>query len=230
MINAVGSLRRRLLLLAAAAGGYLWFYMLEQAGGAPGHIMFIPLDSYIPFIPEFVVFYISWYIYLLVPAVLLFLRDEGEFLRYGAFLTGALYMACLVYTLWPNGIELRADLSAATGPFNALVRLLYELDTPTNSAPSLHAAQSVAAHVAIVRLAAKRRRSRVIGVLSMALCVLILLSTVYIKQHSIADMLWGLLLAGVLGTVIYGGGSLKRRISGDRKLQRAAAGSSVDGA
>ena len=190
-------------LLIPLGLSYLWFFILEVVEPHPRYFMYTPMDDFIPFLPVFIIPYVIWYFYIAVPGVVLLLQDAAAFCRYASFLTGCMMISCAIYTFLPNGILLRPDLTGEPGAFNAVIRLLYSIDTPTNSAPSLHVAQSVGAHVAILRYNRKNKKKRGVLPASLVLCVLIMLSTVFIKQHSVLDIWAGLLLAAVLYFAVY---------------------------
>lgn len=183
--------------------GFLWFYILERVAMPPRFILHVRLDDSIPFVPVFIIPYVVWYFYIALPAVVMLFKSPWEFKRYMAFLAGGMFVACAVYTLWPNGIDLRPDLAGETGPFSAAIRFLYSIDTPTNSAPSIHTTFSVGAHLAIIRYNQNRLNKPWIAPLSALVMVLIILSTVLVKQHSVVDLLAGLFLAIVLHVILY---------------------------
>ena len=79
------------------------------------------------------------------------------------------------------------------------MRRLYRSDTPMNVCPSIHVFNSVTLMLAYYRSAifdAPRRRW--MRAAAMVLCVSISLSTILLKQHSVIDVVFGLLLALLL--------------------------------
>jgi membrane-associated phospholipid phosphatase len=119
------------------------------------------------------------------------------------FLTLGMLIACTVYTLFPNGQSLRPALYNYDDPFCRLIRFIYSNDTPANCAPSIHVIYSVAAHSAITAYNKKRKRIAWISVLSLNFAIVCIVSTVFIKQHSVIDLISGLLLSGMLYCIIY---------------------------
>lgn len=180
-----------------------WFYTLEKEITQPEYLLYTRLDDYIPFAPLFVVPYVLWYFYVTVPAVFLFIKSPVEFSRMAAFLTMGMIIACSIYSLFPNGQALRPDLNSHNEPLVRLIRFIYSVDSPANCAPSIHVIFSVAAHTAIARYNNLRQRIGWINGASLILSALCILSTVFIKQHSVIDLIMGLLLSGVLYLLIY---------------------------
>ena len=109
---------------------------------------------------------------------------------------------CLaVYWVFPNGLDLRPD----TVPDNFLgwmVGLLYSMDTSTNVCPSIHVSTSVAVGL----IAGKNRwfsKKPALRWLLYFWIVLICLSTMMIKQHSVIDVACGTILSLALFPVVF---------------------------
>lgn len=161
----------------------------------------IPLDGLIPFCPAFAVFYVLWYPMLAAAGILLLLRNAGAFRRYLIFLTLAYGLSAVIYLLWPNGQDLRPDLSQPGNVFEAFLAGLYRADTNTNVLPSLHVTGSMAILFGLwdeVSL----RRSAVFPVAAV-LAALVIASTVLVKQHAVLDVLAGLVFSILLWPAVY---------------------------
>ena len=76
-----------------------------------------------------------------------------------------------------------------TDLFNWGVSLVYSLDQPLNAFPSLHVAIPVIATLFIYL------RNRKLGIYLLPVTMLVILSTVFIKQHAVFDVVGGLILA-----------------------------------
>jgi len=104
--------------------------------------------------------------------------------------------------VWPNGLDLRPETFPRDNFFTGLVADLYQRDTSTNVFPSIHVYNSVVAFIAINRCKALRKR-KVIRAGAFVLSTLIILSTVFLKQHSVADVLGAFVMNAVLYVIIY---------------------------
>ncbi len=160
------------------------------------------LDALVPFCPAFVVFYILWFPMLAVTGILLLLRSGAAFRRYMVFLTLAYGLSAVIYLLWPNGQDLRPDLSQPGNVFEAFLAGLYRADTNTNVLPSLHVTGSLAILFGLWD-EASLRRSAVFPVAAV-LAVLVIASTVLVKQHAVLDVLAGLVFSILLWLPVYG--------------------------
>jgi len=86
-----------------------------------------------------------------------------------------------------------------------LVHFLYDKDTPTNVCPSIHVFATIATHICLVKSPHMKELipRQTIKHLSLILSVLICLSTMFLKQHSVIDVICGILLATVLYFVVF---------------------------
>ena len=100
----------------------------------------------------------------------------------------------LISYVYPNGQHLRPDLSAAgDGVFISAIRFLYKIDTPTNIFPSMHVFNATASCIALFQNE-RCRKNKVFTVSQIVLTVSIVLSTMFLKQHSVADVMTALIL------------------------------------
>lgn len=195
---------KRWIMLPLLILSGLWFYLLEQNVLVAEYNLYVRLDDYIPFVPAFVIPYILWYPYTGLPGFFLFFQSSKEFMKTAAFLLWGMIISCTVYTLFPNGQELRPEnINELEGIFVGLIRSIYGVDTPTNSAPSIHVIYSVCAHIAIYRYNNQHRRILWINIVSLILSASCILSTVFIKQHSVVDLVAGLFVSALLYFAIY---------------------------
>ena len=170
----------------------------------------LPVDQRIPFIPQFVYFYVLWFALLAATGLWLLLRDGMGFRRYMLYLTAAYFFSMVFYLLVPNGQDLRPQLPSGGGLSVAIVRMLYQVDTNTNVLPSLHVIASLG--VAFAVTGARSVTSRLAKWGAVVLAVVISASTLFIKQHAVLDVVAGLLVGVVLHLLI--GWLFSRRKSG----------------
>ena len=168
-------------------------YFVTQHLGLQYHVVHLPLDDRIPFCPAFVVFYILWYFY--VPGCMLWacLRAKDVFCRQAAALFSGAFLCVAVFVLCPTCIDFRPAAEGA-GVFRALCRLIYAHDAPVNVFPSLHCYEALVLHLVTFRAPPLRAR-KALRLVSFALVLLICLSTLFVKQHSAADLIAGCTLA-----------------------------------
>ena len=74
--------------------------------------------------------------------------------------------------------------------------MIYSVDTPTNVLPSIHVYNSIGAMAAIAHSTSLKKHRGVLG-------ILIIFSTVFLKQHSITDVIAALAMACMIYPFVY---------------------------
>lgn len=114
-------------------------------------------------------------------------------------------IALIVYTVFPNGLNLRLTDIGRNNILVTIVQFLYASDTPTNVCPSIHVFATISAHLCLVKskhmqkLNSRKRIKKVSWVLTVLIC----LSTVFLKQHSVIDLICGAILSIGLYFVVF---------------------------
>lgn len=150
------------------------------------------MDRLVPLQPVWAPVYASHLLFVFLPVLLL--RQEElirrTFLAYLlVWITG--YVCFLVYpTVAP-----RTDEVTETGFFAWCLRGIYSADPPRNCFPSLHVAHDFVSVVACWRV------HRGVGLAAGLWASLIAVSTLFTKQHYVADVVAGVVLAGVAHVV-----------------------------
>lgn len=167
------------------------------------HIMHCSLDDVIPFCEYFIIPYISWFLYIAVACMFVLLKGtDSEYVKLGISLIIGMSLSLTICMIYPSGLNLRPDEFPRQNIFSYLVSLIYLTDTPTNVFPSIHVFNSLAIHISISKLKALENYKWVKNS-SLILCILICLSTVFLKQHSFLDVLGAIILTSVLYIAIY---------------------------
>ena len=190
---------------------YDWTGQLYPAGsGFRLDAVFGGLDNAIPFVPEMVIFYVYLFYPLVILTMLYFTFVEykkGYALGWSLVLINA--MAVLIYIIFPvSTYWWRQDLLAhpIVGNFWAnQVYNVYAGDTSFNCFPSLHAAVSTICYYTWFRYSKIKASNVTTGVTIAAFVIAggVILSTLFIKQHYIADEVAGIVLAGITGRLLF---------------------------
>ena len=178
-----------------------WFMWLESRSNLPYHVIHVKLDDMIPFVEYFIVPYLLWFVYVAAVFVYLFFKNRREFYQYCIFLFTGMTLFLIVSTLYPNGHLLRPNTFARNNIFTFAVQILYQADTATNIFPSLHVYNSIAAHRAVAN-SETLAGNRLIRGGSFVLMVSIILATMFLKQHSVLDVISGILLGLVMEQLV----------------------------
>lgn len=181
-----------------------WFFYLEQTVTSDYHLIHTAIDDKIPFIEFFIVPYLLWFAYIAVTiGYFFFFAEKSEFYRLIALLFGGMTVFLIISTIYPNGLDLRPDTFARDNVFVDMVKALYVTDTPTNVLPSIHVYNSIGAYIAISRNKNLRKHPLVQG-FTFVLTISIVLSTMFLKQHSVVDVIAACAMASVFYLLVYG--------------------------
>lgn len=181
-----------------------WFRYLEQKVNMNSEfkIIHMDIDDYIPFCEIFIVPYYLWFAYVAATICYLMVTNKQDYWRSYVFLVTGMTIFLIVSTLWPNGHLLRLDTMPRDNIFTDMVAYLWRSDTPTNLWPSIHVYNSIGVHISIAKSKAFANQKG-IQVASFILAVSIILATVFLKQHSVFDMLTAFLMAAVMYPIVY---------------------------
>lgn len=171
-----------------------WFGYLEKNVTNNFHIIHTALDERIPFVEMFIVPYLLWFVFITFATLYFFFTSRSEFYRMAAFMIIGMTVFLIISTIYPNGQILRPTVFARENIFVDLVRDLYIGDTPTNIFPSIHAYNSIGVHLA-VRNSERLKENKIAQHGTFMLAVLIILSTMFLKQHSVLDVIGAIILA-----------------------------------
>ena len=179
-----------------------WFRHLEETVTGRYQVIHVALDDMIPFCEVFVIPYMLWFAYVAVVVAYLFLNDKDDYFRTFIFLCTGMTVFLLISTLWPNGHHLRPYTMPRNNIFTRLVSTLYKADTPTNLWPSIHVYNSLGCHIAVMKNK-RLKKHKGIRIGSLILCTSIIMSTMFIKQHSVYDVVTAFIMATVMYGIVY---------------------------
>lgn len=151
------------------------------------------VDQAIPFIKYFALPYSIWIFYIYVCLFYFFKKDVNVYYR--ALIT---YIVCaLICYLIYSVFQTTVDRPVVTGsdPFSALMRYIYNRDQPYNCFPSIHCFSSYMV-MRMVWTSSFRNKWNITLITGMS--SLIILSTLFVKQHVIMDALAGFFLVEVV--------------------------------
>lgn len=116
-----------------------------------------------------------------------FFVDVPAFRRMMYFVIVTYTITVLIYLFFPTCQNLRPEAFVRNNLLTRFIELFYSFDTNTNVCPSLHVIGSVAAMFGLWDCKALQSVGWKIAATSIAVCIS--LSTVFMKQHSIMDVL-----------------------------------------
>lgn len=172
------------------------FHFLESRTVFAYHLIHNPIDDLIPFCEYFIVPYLLWFPYQII-AIMFFIfynKNKDEYYQLIKNLCMGMTIFLVVSWLYPNGQLLRPTSFVHDNIFTHLVGMLYATDTPTNILPSIHVFNSLAIHMSLTHCQSLQNK-RGVFTGSFVLTSLIILSTMFLKQHSVVDVTLGIAMA-----------------------------------
>lgn len=187
-----------LIYTAIYMGG---FQILENARHVHYHVIHTWLDDQIPFCEYFIIPYVLWFLFNgVVVGWFVLHAEKHEYYRLITALMLGMTAFLVVSVVYPNRLALR-PYNVNTGNLcGKLVELLYRTDTSTNVLPSIHVYNTVVLCHAVNTCRALRSRKGVLFSCNL-FSVLVILSTMFLKQHSVIDVCLGLVMAMLLQIV-----------------------------
>ncbi len=179
----------------------LAFMLLERAFNVDYNVVYCALDDIIPFCEYFVIPYYFWFVFIIGIQIYSFFFDIPTFLNYIKYTIYTYTLTLIIYIIYPTSQELRPMVFERQNVFTDIVTFLYGFDTNTNVCPSLHVIGSFA-----VYFAARKSRlfsSRPWRLIFLIVTVLISISTVFLKQHSVIDIFYALIVCAVCYPFVY---------------------------
>lgn len=165
-----------------------FFFVVERVWIRKNYYpIYCPLDDAIPFCEYFLIPYLFWFVFLVGIHIYTLLYDTESFKRLMKFIIISYSAAMLIYILFPNCQELRPAVFERDNIFTRFIEGFYQFDTNTNVCPSIHVIGSVA--VMLCAWNSKHFSTAGWRITFGIVALLISVSTVFLKQHSLVDVI-----------------------------------------
>lgn len=178
------------------------FGFLEIVPPKDAHLIHCALDDRIPNMAIFIYPYMSWFPYIVVCAALAIKNlDDRQFKKAVLVLTTGMNIFLFISYVWPTGLDLREsivyDLHTLSGN---LLKFVQTVDTPKSVFPSMHV------YVTLVLQYTLEMQKKLVPAweiwVGRVLAVLIVLSTMFTKQHSAVDVTAAIVMFAVLALAV----------------------------
>lgn len=177
----------------------LWYFGLQHWRGDVVFVdVYTSIDKMLPFVPLFIWPYIYWYLFVVVTVLYLFFVDTSDFYKNVAFLFIGMTICLIIFSIFPTSYDHRPINWEADPISSFFINSIYTADKCQNVFPSIHVYNSIGCAIAVVKHEGFKNNKTIKGVAIIS-AILITLSTMLIKQHSIMDAL----SAGVLAIIMY---------------------------
>ena len=166
-------------------------YILASILAKGGRDLAIELDNIIPFKSIFIIPYVYWYLYIVIGFIFILVNSRKDYIRvFISFFIG-MSVCYIAYYLYPT--EITRPTIENSNILNYLVNIIYSIDRPVNCFPSLH----VLTTYFIMRYT-KYKDSKKMFYYTQIVGILIIASTLFIKQHFIVDVISAILLVEII--------------------------------
>lgn len=189
---------------------WLRYLLVEQLNPAAEYnLMHCALDDMIPFQEWFFIPYMLWMVVLIAMALYTMFYDIDAFKRYHKFMAICMTISTVIFLVYPSYQDLRPTEFPRDNFMSRLVGVIYSADTSTNVFPSEHVLGALGAMAAAVNTKSLRSPGKLIGMGVMT--VLICLSTVFLKQHSVLDVTCSLVISLIVYPVCFRAGRKSKK-------------------
>ena len=168
----------------------VYFYLLKNSAFPITVMPLTFIDQWVGFEPRALSLYISLWVYVSLPPLLLATRHELQ--AYTLAMTGTCLAALLVFYFWPTAVP-PASIDWTQYPG---VNFLKRMDAAGNAFPSLHVATAIFSSLWLHHLLRGFGVPRWLLVLNWIWAVGIIYSTLATRQHVAVDVAAGLVLGG----------------------------------
>ena len=150
------------------------------------------IDNTIPIIKEFIIPYILWYPFIALSLLFICLKDLKVYYRTLITLNLCLLSCYLIYYFFQTTVPRPAIYG--NDIFSFLTLLVYKFDKPFNCFPSIHVVTSYLMIKGINSIDCSKKIRHLVIFMS----ILIIVSTLFIKQHVILDVISAILLGDII--------------------------------
>lgn len=156
------------------------------------------IDASIPFMPVFILPYIIWYAFIFVYLIYFWYKDIKIYLKTLTVIVIGELICFLIYFFFQTTVP-RPELTGS-GVLIDLVQMIYSHDRPYNAFPSIHVLTTFAILLGAIHIRGKHLfHSVFIPVMG----TLIIISTLFVKQHYILDMLGSMFLTSFVYGIVF---------------------------
>lgn len=155
------------------------------------------IDTKIPFVPAFFIPYCIWYLMIFIIPYYLYCKDKDKYIKYTMAYILCSMIGNIVFISYPSTVA--RPTVTGTDIFSLIAKFIYWIDTPTNCFPSLHCAISM---LFILYICESKNTNIITKISVCIISILIMLSTLFTKQHVVVDFISGDILALIVYLIV----------------------------
>lgn len=168
-------------------------YAAVNQPGEKVYSLVTPFDQMVPFIKWFIIPYAFWIFYIYICLLFYYKKDrQVYYLTLATYVVSAL-ISYGIYSIFQTTVP-RPDIQD-NDIVSQLVRYIYQRDRPFNCFPSIHVFSS---YLMMKTLFKSSFKTKINQMLIYGMSIFIIVSTMFVKQHVLLDVVGGILLAEVV--------------------------------
>lgn len=168
------------------------FYKILNNGDGNVNSLVTNVDQTIPFLKVFIVPYITWYGYIAVGLVYLCMKKRKTYYTSLISLNIGLIICYIIYATFQTTVP--RPVITGSDIFSNLVNMIYKHDNPYNCFPSMH----VTTTYILMKGINNTENNIITRFIFNIIGILIIVSTQFVKQHVVLDLIFALLLCEVI--------------------------------
>lgn len=150
------------------------------------------IDSYIPFVPFFISFYILAYLQWIIGYIIITRENKKTCYKYVSAGLIAKFLCFIFFILFPT--TLIRPIISGNSILETLTKLVYKLDAPVNLFPSIHCLESWMCFRGSLSL---KKVPKGYKLIMFIFTVFVCASTVLVKQHVFIDIIGGIMVVEI---------------------------------
>lgn len=154
------------------------------------HSLVTSIDTSVPFIKVFAVPYLIWYPFIVASLMYFCFYHRKTYYKVLSSMLAGMVTCFIFYYFFQTSVP-RPDVTG-NDVFSFLVRFVYDSDGQYNCFPSLHVLTS---YLMIIGMRHANKKITKPGICIITTALLIILSTQFIKQHVIMDLIFAIMLS-----------------------------------
>jgi membrane-associated phospholipid phosphatase len=173
-------------------------YQVLNHGERGARQLITAVDHQIPFVEIFVVPYLLWYAFIFLMFVYFCIYDRAIYYRTLLSFCVGMLVCYVIYFFFQTTVP-RPELMG-NGILTSMVKYVYGADQPFNCFPSIHVLSS---YLMILGIRHSKlwtiKKDMIVSIIAYS----IILSTLFVKQHVVLDVVAGVLLGSLLFKLFY---------------------------
>ncbi|MBT2638287.1 MULTISPECIES: phosphatase PAP2 family protein [unclassified Bacillus (in: firmicutes)] len=196
MKNKIKDLPYLLFLLVMPVLGLI--YKILNNNPREAVILSTDLDDKIPFLSIFIIPYIIWYAFILGYLIYFWYKDTRIYLKTLTLIVIGELVCFVIYFFFQTTVP-RPNL-VGDGILIELVGMIYSHDQPYNAFPSIHVLTTFAIILGNINI---RNKHIIHSIFVPVMGSLIIISTLFVKQHYILDMFASMFLTSFIYGIVF---------------------------